>query len=48
MAVDEFKNLGFVEDVEKQVGEGEKRKGLSRLDELRKENEELKRKHGKA
>jgi len=48
MAVDEFKNLGFAGNVEKQVGEGGKEKGLSRLDELRRENEELRRKHGKA
>jgi len=46
MAVDEFKNLGFAENIDKRVGEDEK-KGLSRLDELRRENEELKRKHGK-
>ena len=42
MVVDEFKNLGFADDEEKQM------KGLSRLDELRRENEELKKKHGKA
>ncbi|KAF8430131.1 hypothetical protein EV426DRAFT_579947 [Tirmania nivea] len=47
MAVDEFKNLGFAENGE-QVEEGGKEKGLSRLDELRRENQELKRKHGKA
>ncbi|KAF8459017.1 hypothetical protein BGX38DRAFT_1151197 [Terfezia claveryi] len=48
MAVDEFKNLGFTENMEKEVGEGGKEKRLSRLDELRMENEELKRKHRKA
>lgn len=49
MAVDEFKNLGFQEEAPVPVaskvavgGEG------SRLDELRRENEELKRQHREA
>lgn len=40
MAKDEFRNLGFQDE--------EPKKGLARLEELRKENEELKKKHGKS
>jgi cytochrome c oxidase assembly protein subunit 19 len=47
MAVDEFKNLGFQEEapVAAKVAVGGKG---SRLDELRRENEELKRQHQEA
>lgn len=50
MAVDEFKNLGFVEEAGKKLGVGRsgEEKGMSKLDMLRRENEELKKKHGKA
>lgn len=47
MAVDEFKNLGFTEEGAA-VGDQAKHKGLSRLEELRRENEELKKRHSKA
>ena len=51
MAVDEFKNLGFAEE-EAAVGDQGKLKdnrgSISRLEELRRENEELKKRHGKA
>ena len=49
MAVDEFKNLGFAEEAA--VGDQGKLKdkeGLSRLEVLRRENEELKKRHRKA
>ena len=55
MVVDEFKNLGFAEGEEEVAGEQGKlqddykeKEVISRLEELRRENEELKKRHGKA